>query len=724
METLQPTATPPPFAEAETQSLLHQEMVRAQAEREGRARAMASVIELRYISASRSKSESLRARRQRVTVADFDLLKVIGRGAFGEVRVCREKSTREVYAMKTMRKAQLVNQGKVAHVWAERCAMAEAAFASPWLVQLHHAWCSAEHVYLVMDYLPGGDLMSLLIKRDVLSEAEVRFYGAETVLAIAALHALGFAHRDVKPDNLLIDKEGHLKLADLGLAKSVTAKQRSRAGPPMSPPTPTASASSPTTCSSPATPFSVTAAPSAAAARRLFSSRKGGPPPMMPSAGAAAASSSVQRLDPSPASRHVIANSDEQLVLGAPGVVEYADPYPVVPEPHASSAAGPEEGANGNGAADASGSGWAEKAASWRALRRKRSSMMWSTVGTTDYMAPEVLLETGYERECDWWSLGVLLYEMLVGYPAFYSETKRQTCEKIVGFGEHLHFPPEARMSHPAEALIRALLCEREVRLGAHYGAGELQDHHFFDGIDFAALTLRSAGTAPFVPFVPHVASSTDARHFPGVEPSPEENEEEPVQSTRPYDALFAGFHYKRPPHAPRSVATVHEGMRADSRGRTSSITSSSTAWSESEDGGGGSTPIARMSRWGSGRSASSSSSHHHHPPREKSRGVKGGVGSVTMMGSSLYATCKLWVSKLVRRCAPPQRSRTRPTGANSHMRTMSAPAPSISSWGPTSAAAPVFKPAFVERAPSTPLSPAAVAATANQAANEQTQRL
>lgn len=132
---------------------------------EGRARAMTSVLELRYNSKSGSsaagrKSELMRARRQKVTVADFELLKVIGRGAFGEVRLCRERRSSQVYAMKTMSKSILVGQGKVAHVWAERCAMAEAAYQSPWLVQLHHAWCSAEHVYLVMDYLPGGDLMS------------------------------------------------------------------------------------------------------------------------------------------------------------------------------------------------------------------------------------------------------------------------------------------------------------------------------------------------------------------------------------------------------------------------------------------------------------------------------------------------------------------------------------------------------------------------------------
>ena len=93
---------------------------------------MQSVIEMRYSSRRVDrKSDSLRARRQRVSVADFELLKLIGKGAFGEVRLCRARAGGGVYAMKTMRKAQLVAQGKVAHVWAERCAMAEAAHVSP-----------------------------------------------------------------------------------------------------------------------------------------------------------------------------------------------------------------------------------------------------------------------------------------------------------------------------------------------------------------------------------------------------------------------------------------------------------------------------------------------------------------------------------------------------------------------------------------------------------------
>ena len=134
-------------------------------DREAARRSVTDIIELRYSprgigTTVRSKHEQMRTRRQRVSVADFELLSIIGRGAFGEVRLCREHASGTVFAMKTMRKSQLVDKGKVAHVWAERCAMAEAADGNPWLVQLHHAWCSVDHVYLVMDYLPGGDLMS------------------------------------------------------------------------------------------------------------------------------------------------------------------------------------------------------------------------------------------------------------------------------------------------------------------------------------------------------------------------------------------------------------------------------------------------------------------------------------------------------------------------------------------------------------------------------------
>ncbi|KAA6362947.1 MAG: putative AGC/NDR protein kinase, partial [Streblomastix strix] len=88
----------------------------------------------------------------------------------------------------------------------------------PWVVQLDFSFQDKKYLYLVMEYVPGGDMMSLLIKKEMLSENDTRFYIAECVLAVDAVHQMGYLHRDLKPDNLLITKEGHIKLSDFGLA--------------------------------------------------------------------------------------------------------------------------------------------------------------------------------------------------------------------------------------------------------------------------------------------------------------------------------------------------------------------------------------------------------------------------------------------------------------------------------------------------------------------------
>lgn len=101
--------------------------------------------------------------------------------------------------------------------------------------------------------------------------------------------------------------------------------------------------------------------------------------------------------------------------------------------------------------------------AHWRANRR---TLAFSTVGTPDYIAPEVLLKKGYGMECDWWSVGAIMFEMLVGYPPFYSDEPMQTCRKIVQWRSHLAIPPEARLSAEARELILGLMCDVDTRLG------------------------------------------------------------------------------------------------------------------------------------------------------------------------------------------------------------------------------------------------------------------
>ena len=91
--------------------------------------------------------------------------------------------------------------------------------STPWIVELKASFQEGDYLYLVMEYLPGGDLMNLLIEKDILTEKEAKFYISELILAVESIHNLDCIHRDIKPDNILIDKNGHIKLSDFGLAK-------------------------------------------------------------------------------------------------------------------------------------------------------------------------------------------------------------------------------------------------------------------------------------------------------------------------------------------------------------------------------------------------------------------------------------------------------------------------------------------------------------------------
>ena len=133
------------------------------------------------------------------------------------MRVCREKVTNNIVAIKKMRKEDMFQKNQVLHIRTEREILT--ASNNPWVVSLKYSFQDDFYLYLAMDFLPGGDLMSLLMKKDVLTEEEAKFYIAEIVLAIEALHNMNCIHRDLKPDNILIDKHGHIKLSDFGLSK-------------------------------------------------------------------------------------------------------------------------------------------------------------------------------------------------------------------------------------------------------------------------------------------------------------------------------------------------------------------------------------------------------------------------------------------------------------------------------------------------------------------------
>nr|CAI5848252.1 unnamed protein product [Callosobruchus analis] len=151
-------------------------------------------------------------------IHDFVIIKPISRGAFGKVFLgCKKNNMDVMYAIKVMKKTEMINKNMVFQVLNERNALA--LTKSPFCVHLYYSLQTASSVYLVMDYMVGGDLKSLLSVYGFFDEAMAVFYIAEVCLALEYLHRHGIVHRDIKPDNMLISKEGHVKLTDFGLSK-------------------------------------------------------------------------------------------------------------------------------------------------------------------------------------------------------------------------------------------------------------------------------------------------------------------------------------------------------------------------------------------------------------------------------------------------------------------------------------------------------------------------
>ena len=145
-----------------------------------------------------------REQRKTITPSDFESLHLIGRGAFGEVRLVRQKPSLnsmeppKIYALKSMKKEMMVMKNQVGHVKAERDVLATAEDDNQWLTLLYFSFQDESHLYMVMEFLPGGDLMSLLMREDTFSEEATKFFMAEAAQAISCVHALGYIHRDIK----------------------------------------------------------------------------------------------------------------------------------------------------------------------------------------------------------------------------------------------------------------------------------------------------------------------------------------------------------------------------------------------------------------------------------------------------------------------------------------------------------------------------------------------
>ncbi|KAI8016159.1 putative serine/threonine protein kinase IRE4 [Camellia lanceoleosa] len=155
--------------------------------------------------------------KERTSIDDFEIIKPISRGAFGKVFLARKRTTGDLFAIKVLKKLNMIRKNDIEGILAERNILI--TVRNPFVVRFFYSFTSRDNLYLVIEYLNGGDLYSLLRKVGCLEEDVARIYIAELVLALEYLHSLGIVHRDLKPDNILIAHDGHIKLTDFGLSK-------------------------------------------------------------------------------------------------------------------------------------------------------------------------------------------------------------------------------------------------------------------------------------------------------------------------------------------------------------------------------------------------------------------------------------------------------------------------------------------------------------------------
>ena len=293
---------------------------------------------------------------------DFDVLRLLGKGTFGQVFQVKKKDTERIYAMKVLSKKVIVKKKEIAHTIGERNILVRtSAAASPFIVGLKFSFQTPTDLYLVTDYMSGGELFWHLQKEGRFTEDRAKFYIAELVLALEHLHDNDIVYRDLKPENILLDANGHIALCDFGLSKA---------------------------------------------------------------------------------------------------------------------------NLNNDGTTN-------------------------TFCGTTEYLAPEVLLdESGYTKMVDFWSLGVLIFEMCCGWSPFYADNTQQMYKNIA-FGK-VRFPKEI-LSPEGRSFVKGLLNRNpKHRLGAINDARELRAHAFFNDIDWELLRAKSIPP----PFKPHLTSETDTSNF------------------------------------------------------------------------------------------------------------------------------------------------------------------------------------------------------------------
>uniref|UniRef100_A0AAV1U5K1 non-specific serine/threonine protein kinase n=1 Tax=Peronospora matthiolae TaxID=2874970 RepID=A0AAV1U5K1_9STRA len=367
-----------------------------------RTKSLESIKNRRWLRSRRRSS--LRPTSYRVSIRDFQIVKPISKGAFGKVYLARKKTTGDQYAIKVLAKEHLLRKNQIQQIETERNILA--SVVSPFVVKLFWTFQTKRNLFLVMEYLPGGDFMSLLECIVQLEEQVACVYIAEIAIALNLLHTKGCVHRDMKPDNILLSSTGHIKLTDFGLSEEAVAL-------------------------------------------------------------------SDIDLDP----------DDECVAEGS----EVRDSSASEVSPFT-----PEDGRPRC------------ISMSKRNLKKQSAYHTYGRCGTPDYLAPEIILGVPHGPPVDYWALGIILYEMMVGFPPFNDDTVDAIFENILE--RQILWPDgEKCLSPEAVDLIDKLLDPNpETRMNWE----GIKQHKFFDGINWDTI-LESVP-----PFVPTLEGPTDTSYF------------------------------------------------------------------------------------------------------------------------------------------------------------------------------------------------------------------
>jgi serine/threonine protein kinase len=325
--------------------------------------------------------------RSDTSMKNFVVLKRVTRGALGAVFLARRRETNDTFAIKVMKKADMYRKNIVRRIKDERRIMETTTSQARHVVQLYYSFQTKNNLYLVMEYLNGGDLASLLDALGALDEDLVRKYVAEVLLGLECLHSIDIIHRDIKPDNILIGKDGHVKLIDFGLA----------------------------------------------------------------------AQSMGPRLD------SFVPNAADSDRFKR----DASDPKAEV---------------------DA---------------RTRR----FSYVGTPDYLPPEIIKREGHDYTADYWSLGVVMFELLSGHTPFHKGSIDATIQAIVASDIDWSCIDEDVSAEARDLIEKFLRPNPANRIGSAH-ANDIRGHPWFSAVNWNTL-LDTPAT-----FVPHVDDEHDTSYF------------------------------------------------------------------------------------------------------------------------------------------------------------------------------------------------------------------